>query len=453
MRYVGLFLLVLVWVLHELFWSERLYYDPSQDYSFSFGQIEGQEVALETAKDRSVSVAGLSLHADAPTLLLETEVSSTTGGKLVDPYVVINHRQRQYFERGVCGKRYINLSHALRTEGRDSVSLRFHHCRIASASGTVRTFPRPELENRKIMVVAPHADDAEIAAFGLYSAYAGKVFVVTVTAGETEPDYYRTLAGGEHQAGRLKGLLRSWDSIAVPLWGGLKQDQTVQLGYFCSTLEDMARVPESPVSSPSSSIRDCRVFRRFNVTQLRTDTTGVANWRNLVSDLAELIDRFRPDVVVTPHPCYDPHRDHYFSSRAVGEALERAQSPVEHLLLYANHHRHTEEFPFGPSGSIVALPPEFGQVGADEHVFSFELSAESQRKKLLALVMMHDLTVPLSFKKRLRKRLRHLVLGREHCRYGDDDYLRKAVRANEMFFVCDLQQFKKMTRGNESTSR
>ena len=35
-----------------------------------------------------------------------------------------------------------------------------------------------------------------------------------------------------------------------------------------------------------------------------------------------------------------------------------------------------------------------------------------------------------------------MILGRERSAYGDDDYLRRAVWANELFFVCDYEGFK-----------
>ncbi len=98
------------------------------------------------------------------------------------------------------------------------------------------------------------------------------------------------------------------------------------------------------------------------------------------------------------------------------------------------------------SSSIPNLPsPQSAKGlawGPDEQVFSSELDEETQRLKLLALAMMHDLSVPTSFKKRLRKRLQQVFLGRERSAYGDDDYLRRAVRANEIFFVCDYPGFK-----------
>ncbi len=70
------------------------------------------------------------------------------------------------------------------------------------------------------MILAPHADDAELAAFGLYSS-ADKVCIVTLTQGEIEAEHYQRLGLSAQQAAQLKGRLRSWDSMAIPLWGGV----------------------------------------------------------------------------------------------------------------------------------------------------------------------------------------------------------------------------------------
>ncbi len=59
------------------------------------------------------------------------------------------------------------------------------------------------------MILAPHADDAELAAFGLYSS-AENVSIITLTQGEIEADYYQRLGLSQPQAAQLKGRLRSW---------------------------------------------------------------------------------------------------------------------------------------------------------------------------------------------------------------------------------------------------
>ncbi len=93
------------------------------------------------------------------------------------------------------------------------------------------------------MVIAPHADDAELAAFGLYSQ-AREAWIVTLTAGEIETEHYRRMGLRRNSCGgALKGRLRAWDSQAVPTWGGVPAERCVQLGYFCLQLPRHAGEP------------------------------------------------------------------------------------------------------------------------------------------------------------------------------------------------------------------
>ena len=53
----------------------------------------------------------------------------------------------------------------------------------------------------------------------------------------------------------------------------------------------------------------------------------------------------------------------------------------------------------------------------------------------MALAMVHDLSTPLPFKKRLRRALQRVLAGRKHASYGENEYFRKAVRRHELFWV------------------
>lgn len=93
------------------------------------------------------------------------------------------------------------------------------------------------------MIIAPHSDDAELAAFGLYSR-AREISILTLTQGEIEAEAYQPLGLEQAAAARLKGRLRAWDSLAVPLWGGVPQSQCLQLGYYCLQLPAMQALPD-----------------------------------------------------------------------------------------------------------------------------------------------------------------------------------------------------------------
>ena len=90
--------------------------------------------------------------------------------------------------------------------------------------------------------------------------------------------------------------------------------------------------------------------------------------------------------------------------------------------------------PFGPAGTLCPLPPVTGRPVELKGVFSFTLSERDQQDKILAVEMNHDLRRPVRFKKWLRKQLQKKLIGRYQPDYGDDEFLRKAVRVNELFF-------------------
>src|SRR5699024_6949933 len=121
-------------------------------------------------------------------------------------------------------------------------------------------FDQPSPVNENIMILAPHADDAELAAFGLYSS-ADNVSIVTLTQGEIEAGYYQRLGLSKEQAAQLKGRLRTWDSMAIPLWGGVPQASCVQLGYYCMQLPEMAKQPDMAFGSKQSGETDIRSAR------------------------------------------------------------------------------------------------------------------------------------------------------------------------------------------------
>jgi hypothetical protein len=65
---------------------------------------------------------------------------------------------------------------------------------------------------------------------------------------------------------------------------------------------------------------------------------------------------------------------------------------------------------------------------------------EAQQDKLMALFMQHDLLIPCNLKKKLRHLLQAWFIKRPRNRYGDDEYFRKAIRANEIFYQVDRAQ-------------
>ncbi len=425
----------LLYIIHDVLLSDHIYYDIRSDYQYEFTGAESLDVSLVNG----VFAIPKKWQTDY-TLLLAIRVDSTLFGRLFDPVVLVSSSEKngkQYFERACEGIRYINLSNLMESRLNnieENITIRTQFCRLA-ATGKVHAFRNPELLKKKLLIISPHADDAEIAAFNLYRSH--NSMVVTITAGEAEPETFSRYPGNRQEASVLKGRVRAWDSIAIPQWAGVSKDRIINLGYFCMGLKDMFVQPETAMRSRFADTMDTRVFREFNSVKLKSDSHGTASWQQLVADLQELIEGFRPEVIVSPHPSLDTHVDHQYSTRAVTEALDNSSLEQNAMLYYMNHVGTTDMHPFGCSHSLVSLPPSFGEIVSLEGVFSFPLTEEDQRDKILSLEMQHDLRRPIKFRKWLRKRLQRLLIGRHLPDYGEDDYLRRAVRQNELFVVAN----------------
>lgn len=428
---------LLGWVAHEAWFADHLFYSPRDDYRYDFP--EGQLSLPASLGPHGLHVATDALPGDYETLLLQIRVRANWLGRWLDPQVLIEGSEgidRQDFERGVNGVRYLNLSGQGAALRGGHLRIRGRHCRLDS-QGTLHAFHNPDYAERRLMVIAPHADDAELAAFGLYSR-AEEVSIVTLTQGEIEAGYYQRLGLDQAAAARLKGRLRTWDSLAVPLWGGVPASRCVQLGYYCLQLPAMCGEPDKGFGSRESGESDIRDLRRHNPLKLPADADGVPSWNNLVADLVALLEHFRPEVLVTPHPQLDPHADHVHATRALQEAIQLSAWKPQTLLLYANHLHDNDRWPMGPAEGGVALPPCIEALPADA-LWSPALDAATRIDKAQALAMQHDLTVPLPAKKRLRRLIQRALAGRCWPASGEDEFFRKAVRRHELFWVRPLR--------------
>lgn len=423
-------LLLLGWVAHEAWFADHLFYAPCDDYSYAFAQsvraINGRIDAGCVRLDGEVEAAD--------TLILQVHIKANWLGRWFDSYVLIGN-DRQDFERGVNGRRYLNLSGQGDLLARGKLSLRGRFCRL-DPHVTLHAQRNPDYAEQRLMVIAPHADDAELAAFGLYSR-AREVSILTLTQGEIEAEAYQTLGLEQAAAAQLKGRLRAWDSLAVPLWGGVPQSQCLQLGYYCLQLPAMQAQPEQAFGSRESGEADIRSVRANNALRLPGDADGVPSWRNLLADLVAALEHYQPEVVVTPHPQLDPHSDHVASTQALLDAIELSSWKPKTLLLYANHLHDNDRWPMGPAGFGIALPPAIEVLPADG-LWSPCLDAAQQLDKAMALAMQHDLQGPLPLKRRIRRWIQHVLVGRRWPATGEDEFFRKAVRRHELFWVRTL---------------
>lgn len=429
--WLPLILAVVLWAAHEAWFADHLFYSPNEDYAYAFPH--GSEVpGLRLDAGRLLLDAPLAAD---DTLIVGIELRSSWLGRFIDPAVELLGLQtpdRQVFERGVGGRRYLNLTGAADALAAGKLRVRGRFCRI-NGQPTLWRFRQPDYRQQRVMVIAPHADDAELAAFNLYSQ-AAESWIVTLTAGEIEAEHYQQMGLPKAQAAQLKGRLRAWDSIAVPRWAGVPEAQCVQLGYFCMQLAAMQAAPDQAQASREAQLSDTRLFRQFNAFALPGDVDGAPTWHNLIADLRALLLKARPQVIVLPTPLLDPHADHICAHAAILEALEGLAWQPDTLLGYANHLHDNDRWPMGDSGAGVALPPRFDT--ADELVpCSFTLALSQQQDKAMALGMMHDLQPRAPLKRRVRRWLQQVLAGRSPSPYGENEFFRKAVRRHELLWV------------------
>ena len=438
--WLPLLLAVLGWLAHEAWFADHLFYSPREDYLYSFPPFTQQpKVHLDAGRLRLDEEVMLD---EGATLILALRVKSTWLGRFIDPVVLLSgggYSDRQTFERGVNGVRYLNLSEQGAALTAGELRLRGRFCRLLGGA-TLWSFAPVDMRHQRVMVIAPHADDAELAAYGLYSQ-ADEAWVVTLTAGEIEAEHYQRMGLDRIEAARLKGRLRAWDSIAVPRWAGVPETHCVQLGYFCLQLAAMQATPGQPQGSREADLSDTRLFRQMNPFALPGDVDGAPTWNNLLADLRELILKARPDVIVLPHPTLDPHPDHLCAHQAVLQALEGLEWQPATLLGYANHLHDNDRWPMGNAGEGVALPPFFDPDRSMQPL-SLPLSLRGQRDKAMALGMMHDLQPSAPLKRRVRRLIQRFMAGRVIPVYGENEFFRKAVRRHELFWLLKPSEAK-----------
>ncbi|UYM17979.1 PIG-L deacetylase family protein [Endozoicomonas euniceicola] len=430
----GFACLVFLYLFHELIFSDHIYYDQNKEYSWTF---DGCIKETAVVNDNVLSIP--KKWQDGYNILCKVRIKKSPSSFFFDPYVKLKtdseiDTQVQYFERGCNTYRYINITHSLEPGTIEAeIKIIGHYCQLDFSDSELIISPKIDIDNKKIMCIAPHPDDAEIAAFGLYSTT--DCFLVTVTAGEAEPETFRKYDSDSSSAALLKGRVRAWDSIAIPLWAGISRDQCIQLGYYCKQLKKMFENPDQSVHSPYADINDSRVFREFNPFTLKSDKNGKTSWNQLVSDLNELIHLVKPDIIVTPHPTLDSHDDHKYTTKAIKQALKASGIKNVDFFYYANHLESTDLYPFGPPHTLISVPPVIDNHLKISGFQSIQLSARNQKNKLISLEMNHDLNRPVKLKKWLRKKIQQLFIRRYIPDYGHDEFFRKSVKNNEFFIT------------------
>ncbi len=431
-----------VWLSARVTGYEKLLgYHPDEDYHYDWEQTGARQIKVELDGDGFTWPQGVKRW---DTGFLRLKVESGLWGRLNDPSLEVaaaGRTFRQFLERGVKGLRYLNLSPLAHPRIRpgERVSIKGVRLSWPRQQATLVLFRNKISPLSRVLVIAPHPDDAEIAAFGLYSHRDS--YVLTLTAGEAGDGFKEPFKESRRQSQIMKGKLRVWDSITVPFWGGLGLGRACNLGYFDATLSWMYHHPDQEVFSPTMQSKDIKMFRFCIWASLLQDKRPKADWRHLVADLTYVMKSLKPQIIVLPHPLMDAHPDHRYAALAVFQAIAQAGLNQGELLLYTNHHILTEMYPFGEDDGLVSLPPWFDDSWLFERVYSYQMHQGQQTAKYFALEAMHDLRGSPSGQKGSLD-LMGLGLGKAVDEMLDLDdaksYFRRAVRPNELFFVVPI---------------
>jgi LmbE family N-acetylglucosaminyl deacetylase len=379
------------------------------------------------------------------TVLLGVQIR--TPATAVDPYIEIaagNLSDRQYFPPGDEGERWLNLTFLRGAAVGTRISLRKEGVTSTSPSAKLRLFERSHDLSKSVLVLAPHPDDAEIAAFGLYADAHRNTTVVTLTAGNAGSPTYEAVFDDPGDLYLFKGRIRVIDSITIPWQGRIPPERAFNMGYFDARLAEMHDKRDAVVPEMYRPNTDISVYRRENIGSLLPVRPRESKWANLVEDTLTLLKKVKPAVIVAPHPQLDSHRDHQYTTVALSEALAKWNRPVT-LLLYTNH-ADRNRYPYGPAGTLLSLPPPPpGDVVVDR-VYSHPVSPALQRLKLFALESMHDLRFTPSRQYQLARQDARAMAPEKPGPEPDITYLRRGPRSNELFFVYDRESFGTMVK-------
>jgi LmbE family N-acetylglucosaminyl deacetylase len=411
-------------------------YQFATKFVTKFARASGTEAAEVTATGMSAGVrvtwkAPVKAGWDTALLGLRVEAQTATA----DPWLELTaggQRITIYLERGARGLRWLNIS-GLRAAlaVANALEITAHNLRVTPGPTALRLFTNRPPATGALLILAPHPDDAEIAAFGLYASWpAGKVTIVTVTAGNAGDANYRDDVRDPAEQYALKGMLRAHDSVTVPWQGGVPPQRCLNLGYFDARLQEMHDQPGAVVAEMYGPNTDVARYRRVNLSPLLSGGPRTSTWNHLVQDLEQIFRKVRPAVVVMPHPILDGHSDHQYVTIAAVQALQRWNQPAT-FLLYTNH-AGDNRYPHGPAAANVSLPPWTQRSLAIQGVYAHPLPPALRVRKLYALESMHDL--------RLSPTEQTCPPGprrEDYPRIPDFDYFRRGPRPEELFFVHD----------------
>ena len=413
-------------------------YDVRKDYHYDF--IESDAKITYTRLFRGILYITKNDTNDRQSTFVKVDLRSRLSGRFFQPRIRLSSVENsldQYFEHGAKGIRYINISQLL-SAGVDRIELKGKHIKVRDNVVQLIRFHNDSFSDKKILVISPHPDDAEIAAYGFYSSY-NNAYVVTVTAGDAGEVLYGELFKDSVQHFLEKGRIRTWNSLTVPLLAGIAPENILNMGYFDGTLMEMVRDETADIPGVHTGITDINYFRQQNTSLIASGLSGGSNWRSFIDNFKFLLRATEPDIIVTTLPVLDYNNDHKYTTLALILAMKELNIREGKLYLYTNGSDISRFYPLGEMGSIVSLPPNFDREFFCRKLYSHPLTPQMQDSKVLALDAMNDLRGNTewrfwdeSLKRAIRIRAKELF-------HRDETYFRRSVRSNELFFVVDAK--------------
>ncbi|MFA6195731.1 MAG: PIG-L family deacetylase [Sulfurimonas sp.] len=427
-----LVLFVAIYFLFLYYRSQKYQYNVAADYIYQLDK----NLLLQT-KMQSNTLQLPENYKNYDSLFLKISLSFNPFSCFFKPYIKIENF-KHYFEYGAKGVRYINISHVKH----DLLKINLKNLTLLNGEVSIYAYQNNINLADKILILAPHADDAEIAAFGLYKK-AEDVTIVITTAGEYGScNYCEIYNHNKTKQSLKKAELRIFDALCVPLLGNVTMQNCFTLGYFDLSLKWMYEHKTETASSLIQGINDMNIFRKVSHAKVKLSHDTQPTYYSFVDDIKNIVIQTKPDIILTPHPTIDSHSDHKHTTLALIHALKETNHKCK-LLLYTNHLKLSRTYPIGEIHSSITLPPNKQDFYFDS-IYSSELNHDLQIDKFFALESMHDLRDSLVFIS-IKQSFNHLTRMIKRKFTGKDkSYYKRAIRANELFFVVDSENMDKL---------
>ena len=400
--------------------------------------------------------AGL-LNTDRFTFLLKIKYQSLSKKKqgfisvLDTKHTSIAIENSQYFEAGEIGTRYLNLT------GYDLVNkiqIKSKFCKIKNDVKLIG-FKNPDFSTGPILIIAPHADDAEIAAYGFYEKYFDNIWITTLNTGDSlgslKRQYIKNLDDKMQDATFRKTKIRAWNAIATPLLAKIPLSNISALGYFNLTLDDLYKNRMQPLEHNVTPKITPALSRELNSIKLPNDIDNINSGNALISDLKCLIEKVKPSTILVTDPELDCHPEHIVAAHSLAIALKESEHTPENILLYVNHLEGIRNFPYGPEYARTSLSPNTKKskfFTCQQKCFSHPLTTETQKNKVVAFDSIHDLRSITRLEKTIKQWWDKKIKKSNYHYYSGHKYFQTNIKADEVFLRVDIESFLKINHEN-----